>query len=415
MKNGHAALRVAEQAEADAVRRAAQIEPNDPDTLAKLNEVSTDVRNAETVRQAIVRVNRNEPTYRADGGRGRDGQRETPNYLADLITVTRWGGNAEDPGAVERLDRNNREVLAAHPEARSYDGAGFLPPAFILTDPVLFSRAARPAADFFASDQPLPKGGSVRMPRITVGASGTFESVDLETDEAVYDVVTVAPSFTDVSQQIVDQGQLGAAALYADVRAALDAEMDRQVLVGTGTGELEGLLTVSTPVTYDDADPTAAEFLPKLGKAVSDSAVFGALDGTAIIMAPRRWTWLSVSKALEALTFDLDSPLPGDPFGTVARALGCYVMVDGNMPLTLTADEEDETPPADQDAIIVLHRRSAILLESAVPQFVTFPVVDASAEDLLVRVRLHTYAVLAARVPDGIISVEGTGMNAVLA
>jgi hypothetical protein len=79
----------------------------------------------------------------------------------------------------------------------------------------------------------------------------------------------------DISQQLLDRSAPGFdAVLYADMRGAYDAQLDSQLLVGSGSaGQHLGVRNVTNKLTtsYTDGTPTAAEMLPKVYDAIQRS------------------------------------------------------------------------------------------------------------------------------------------------
>jgi len=170
-----------------------------------------------------------------------------------------------------------------------------------------------------------------------------------------------------------------------DVYAQL---LDLQIVNGSGSGELQGLLGVTgiTAVTYVDATPTVAEFWPKLLETISSTSTAWKNPAGTVVLHLRRLAWMHSVLATPPV------PPPGVRF-----------VASGSSPATLGAGTED--------AAIVGDLR-AVKLYTACPQFrVSF---DTSGSGTgTVQVWAYGYAALgSSRQPAALGKLTGTGLAA---
>ena len=145
---------------------------------------------------------------------------------------------------------------------------------------------------------------SLIIPRGTTGAavaSQATENSSVQSTDEVWSnltvpVVTIAGQ-QDVSRQSLERGIPGLDGLiYTDLAGAYAAELDRQVLHGTGaSGQALGITQTSSiyAATAFGAAVSATNFTLKVAGAVAGIAGAGtAIQPRVIVMHPRRWGWL---------------------------------------------------------------------------------------------------------------------------
>ncbi|UTI62239.1 phage major capsid protein [Paraconexibacter antarcticus] len=351
-----------------------------------------------------------------------------------------------------RLDRHDREVeletrsrparerRADGPDGVSFErrvnpsrnpgqGGSFAPPLW-LTD--LFAKQPRPGrvlADLIPGAYELPGGcQSVSVPRLIVGANGTphidttaVAEADV-TDAAVTSPVTLIPASVDVSLQALEQSPVGGGHLdeiiWADATAAYDAQLEQQLVAGTGAnGQILGLLNVPTgagaanAVTYTDGTPTGPKMLPYAGQAAARIGNNRLMPPQVWLMRTARWAWLGSAEDGQGLPLAVPghTPPPAVPYlfddgrpSRVASLLGWPVFPDDAIPQTLGG------APGTQDAILACRPTDMLLWES-VPRMSVFT--EVQSDTLQARVQMRTYAAaLVARIPTGIAVLTGTGM-----
>ena len=366
---------------------------------------------AEQAMPARVVVTRAEAPYRKGGDE---------SFYRDVFAAHKG-----DTDARERLTRNEKAVAETHPELRDgTSGSGsfgsFIAPVYLIDEYAAKARPGRPVANAIRNVG-APGAVSISIPRVTTGSSvasqsadnGSVSETDFVTTLLTRSTVTIAGQ-QDISIQSLElaNGAQVDQIIFADLRAAYDAELDRQVLNGSGTsGELLGLLNVSgiNSVTYPDASPTAAELYPKLIDAIQQVNTNRYLPADAIIVHPRRWAFLNA--ALDSSNRPLVTPVA--PFnglaefganlasGVVGSIGGVPVIVDANVPTNGGAG-------TNQDSIAVVRTGDHLLMEGALR---TRVLEEVGSGTLTVRLQLFAYAnYFAGRYPGGISVVTGTGL-----
>jgi HK97 family phage major capsid protein len=357
-----------------------------------------------------LQITRAEGTYRPDA----DG----PSFFRDLVSAKQGDGEA-----IERLARNNAE--GADRERR--DGTtgatsmgSFIPPVWLVSEVAMLARAGRILASL-VTDAGEPQTNSVVVPRVTTGATqagqagdnAAVSETDIVTAQITRSTITIAGQ-QDVSIQSIE---LGTAAvdkiIFGDLMAAYQAELDRQILRGSGTNELLGINQVSgiNAISYTDGTPTVPELYPKVADAIQQSAVGRKLAPTAMVMHPRRWGWITA--ALDSQTRPLVVP-SGSAFnaaatfqsaakeGQVGELQGLPVYGDSNVATNLGGGTEDQ--------IVVFHGPSVLLLESPIRTRIMQEVLSGT---LTLRFQLFAYVNLfAGRYPTSISTIGSTGLIA---
>jgi hypothetical protein len=112
---------------------------------------------------------------------------------------------------------------------------------------------------------------------------------------------------------------------------------------------MHGVRGIGT-VAYTSAAPKLSEAYPKLASALSTIATARFLGATHFVTHPRRWAWMLA--ALDTQNRPLAVPsdgavnaagltVTGDAQGVVGRLLGCTVITDPSIPVTLGGGTED--------------------------------------------------------------------------
>lgn len=400
------------------------------EAVAEVERTRGNLDEAERINQAAQRHRDNIPEAHAEetGGESRGGarvgreepvyRRDTQGFLQDVVAAYRGSIRAQ-----ERLERHNqqmadngvdiqrRDVTTADPGA-----AGFVPPIYMSELWAELPRADRPFADA-ARKMPLPPTGmTVSIPKVqsgvTVAAQATENSAVSETDadsQTVSVPVRTIAGMNDMSLQAFERTAPGFDMVVAeDLRAAYDAELDRQLSQGTGaSGQHLGIRAVSgvNTVAYADASPTAAELHPKLYDAIQKIASVRFKQATHLIMHPRRSAWIAsnLSTTFPLLQQGGLYQAVGTQDGGFAKIIaGLPVIDDANVGTLLGAGTEDE--------IYAVYMPDFILMEDA-PRFEVFrDVLSGTGE---ARLRLWAYSAWAsARQAAAISVISGTGLIA---
>lgn len=349
-------------------------------------------------------VGREEPTYRPDGH---------ASFFRDIITA-RQG----DTSAAARLERHRVENIVEKRDVTTADpgAAGFIPPIYLASAWAELPRAGRPFADA-CPKMPLPDAGmTLSIPKVQTGVTvasqasenAAVSETDIDTQTVSVSVRTIA-GLNDISVQAMERSFPGMdQIIFNDLRRAYDAELDRQLLNGTGaSGQHLGIRAVSgvNTVTYTDASPTTAEALPKLYDAIQKVEANRFSIADTIVMHPRRSAWFASNLSSTFPLFQLGSltQASGTQGDGMATSLGgLRVIRDANVGTLLGAGTEDE--------VYVLSMSDLILMEGGLRADV-FP--DVGSSTLTVRLRLFAYSAFAsARQPTAITVISGTGLIA---
>lgn len=214
----------------------------------------------------------------------------------------------QDFKARERLERHmvevEREGEMSERAVATGGAAGLVVPQYLvdLNAPVL--RSGRPFANICNGHELPSEGMSLIIPRGTTGASAASQATEnaavSNTDEVwanlTVPVVTIAGQ-QQLSRQLLERGTPGIDAIvYGDLARAYHAELDRQALAGSGaSNQMLGVQNTSGigAATAFGAAPTVTNFNLKLaGQQFSVAAAGAGIMARAIVMHPRRWSWL---------------------------------------------------------------------------------------------------------------------------
>jgi Phage capsid family len=167
-------------------------------------------------------------------------------------------------------------------------------------------------------------------------------------------------------------------------------------------------LTGVNSITYTDASRTVGELYSNIANAVQPVKSAGFAPPDAILMHPRRWSW--VLAAVDSTGRPLVTPYspvnnPGTmtevrSFGAVGSLQRLDVYTDANIPTNLGGGTEDE--------IYEARFQDMVLFESP-PRTEVFR--DIGSANLTVRFRIYAFCNLfAARFPAGVSRIRGTGL-----
>jgi HK97 family phage major capsid protein len=354
---------------------------------------------------------RDSGTYRENGDN---------SYFRDLCSL------ALDPGseARDRLQSHAADVAQEQRVAMNRtDGTGGfgVPPLWLMDQYAELARAGRPTADVVMR-LPLPGGtDSISIPALLTGSSVAAQTADNTsvsqtdpTDRAVNSAVITLAGQTTLSQQLIDQSPAQGMdrIIFTDLAAALATAVDVQVLSGTGAnGQVFGLRNTAgiTTLPWVEAAPTVKKLYGVLNSAISATHLARLAPPTAIVMSPRRWSWILNG-------FDTtDRPLvvpngaavnqPGTfgglaSQGPVGTILSLPVIVDASIPTNVNAN---------QDVILIVRALDNILWEGS-PQARALP--EVLSDTLSVRLQVWEYlAFTGGRFPAATTVLTGTGLT----
>jgi len=293
-----------------------------------------------------------------------------------------------DLEARQRLERHGQEVLAEREagnlQSRAVGTGGFaglVVPQYLVDLAARVIRSGRPVANAM-THLPLPaQGMTVIVPRGTTGAAAASQATEntaLQNTDEVWanlnvPVVTIGGQ-QDVSRQSLERGTPGIDEIvYLDLAGAYHAELDRQVINGSGaSGQMLGILQTAGigQGTAFGAQVTAASFNGKLAGAIAGVAASGSgIAPRLIAMNPRRWGWLTAQA--DSTGRPLVVPGVAGPFNAmgvnqnpgayggdgsaddvrttiyVGALQGLPTTTDANVPTTVGTNAEDQVLVAD--------------------------------------------------------------------
>jgi hypothetical protein len=226
-------------------------------------------------------------------------------------------------------------------------------------------------------------------------------------------VVTIAGQ-QDVSRQSLERGVPGLDGLiYTDLAGAYAAELDRQVLHGTGaSGQALGITQTGSiyAATAFGAAVSATNFTLKVAGAVAGIAGAGtAIQPRVIVMHPRRWGWLQSLVDSGGRPLALAQPVgpynagafitnpgaysgDGSAVGAPAQIVG--VLANG-LPVITDANVTTTAGTINEDLVIVFDNSQALLWEeSQAPRQLRFE--QTLGNQLTVKVVAYGYAAFTA-------------------
>lgn len=329
---------------------------------ALVAEKESDEAAAKFVREQGIQTSRvsvaEQRTYRAGGQH---------SFFADAFNASN-GGFASD--ARERINRHITEARATGEmteRAQTTGGAnGLVIPQYLIDQYALVARSGRPTANVVTRMELPAEGMSLVIPRGTTGAAvasqATENSGAQSTDEVwatlTVPVVTIAGQ-QDVSRQLLERG--GAQIdqiVFADLAAAYAVELDRQVLVGSGSSnQMLGILSTSgiNQATAFTAAATTSTFYTKIAGQINAVETTRYMAPNVIIMHPRRWNWLM--SQLDSSGRPLVVPNAQGPFNALGATdgpvdagstrmagwiQGIDVITDASVPTSVGTGPEDQ-------------------------------------------------------------------------
>jgi HK97 family phage major capsid protein len=388
-----------------------------------------------------ARVINEERTYTRERNR-----RGEASFFVDAFRATQLG----DVNALSRLQRHAQEVAVEReaPADRGDGGdgmqqravstgsfGGLIIPQYLVSLAARVIRNGRPFANA-CMRLPLPEQGmSLIIPRGTTGgavAAQATENSALQNTDEVWANLTVPVATIggqqDVSRQSLERGTPGIDELvYLDLAGAYHAELDRQVLNGSGaSGQMLGIVSTAgiTTATAFGAAVTAANLNTKVAGAIASVAGAGAgLNPELITMHPRRWGYLTglsdtagrplvvpnAGAGQNVLAANLnpggygggDSPDDFRALNIVGSMQGIPVITDANVPTTVGTNSEDVILVTDTDANCLLWEDG-----DGMPRQLRFE--QTLGQNLTVKLIAYGYAAFSAgRYPQGVARVGG--------
>jgi len=332
----------------------------------------------------VARVGREERTYTQHKD-----MRGEASFFTDSYRALQGDRVAND-----RLVRHAQEAIVegevSTRATTTTSFAGAVVPQYLVQLAALALRNGRPTANV-CQKLPLPdQGMSLIIPRGTTAAAvasqATENSAVQNTDEVwtnlTVPVVTIAGQ-QDVSRQALERGIPGIDGLvYMDLAGAYAAELDRQVLHGTGaSNQMLGITATSgiNAATAFGAAVSATNFTLKVAGGVQAIAGSGtAVQPRYVVMHPRRWGWLQSLVDSGGRPLALANPVgpynaaafigapgaysgDGDALGNSAPQI-VGVLANG-LPVITDANVTTTAGTINEDLVIVMDNAQALLWE----------------------------------------------------
>ena len=370
-------------------------------------------------------VTREERTYSAEKSR-----RAEASFFVDSYRANYLG----DIDASDRLRRHSAEVRVEREgdgqqeRAASTGSFGSLVVPQYLVDlaaPVL--RSGRPVANS-CQLLPLPESGmTITIPRGTTGAAAASQATEntalQNTDEVWADLVIPVRTVggqQDVSRQSLERGSSGTDELvYLDLTGSYHAEVDRQVITGSGSaGQMLGMVNtagINAATAYGAAlDSAGGNFNRKLAGLLASITQQGtAIAPNMIAMSPRRWGWetsLTDSTGRPLVLPSVGAPMnvlalnaePGEMSGTDPTSVTDFMSLASQQGLPLITDPNIPTNVGTnlEDLVLAYDRRQALLWEAGNKQPTRLRFEQTLGGQLTVKLVIYGYcAFTAARYP----------------
>lgn len=359
------------------------------DIRARVAQVETQIADEETAEQRAATLAKsnvetgqtraggasvgNEPrTYSAERDRTGEVSFFVDAFRSQVLGAPESRTRLERHGAEVRADAARGGVETRATTTGSY--GGLVVPQYLADQYALALRAGRPTANV-VNRVPLPaQGMTITVPRNTTGAGAASQATEntalQNTDEVWADLsvpVRTIGGQQDVSRQSLERGTPGIDQIvFADLARAYNAELDRQVVTGSGaSGQMLGIASTSgigASTAYGAAVAAGTFYLKSAGQL---SAVAGA--GTDVqpevwVMHPRRWYWLTAqldtqgrplvvpaagehmaanAMGINALPGGYSADSDANPPKIVGYFHGIPVILDANVPTTVGTPSED--------------------------------------------------------------------------
>lgn len=355
-------------------------------------------------------------TYRRGDGR---------SFFSDAYRFQRHA----DPEARERLERHGREVVAdmraagvEYRDVGTGQFAGLTIPQYLVDLFAPVARAGSPLVNVMRK-APLPDEGMVLS--ISRGTTGTavaaqatenaaVQETDFDDTKLDVDVRTYAGQ-QDVSRQALERSRLVDEIVFGDLVADYFTKLDNACINADGTSgtHLGARSTVGIIAkAYTDASPTVLEFYSAMADAIQQVNKQRFAPASTIIMAPRRWGWLTAAgdSAGRPIVLAGDAG-PQNPLAIGdAAAYGNYVGTLHGLPVITDANIL-ENLGTNEDMVLVLRNTDHILFweGDGMPRQLRFE--ETAGGNLSVKLVVYGYsAVTFGRYPKGVATVGGTGL-----
>jgi HK97 family phage major capsid protein len=307
----------------------------------------------------VGRVGAEERTYRPDEDRrGRQFEQDVAAaFLGDYRAQQRLARHMDE----ERVERPDVVERAVGTGAFT----GLVVPQYLTELYAPAAAARRPFADAIRKHALPAQGMTVNISRITTATSTAIQASEnaAVSETNIDDTLLTIPVLTIAGQQTLSRQSIERGAgiepiVLDDLFRRYATVLDSTLLNQASTG----LTNVATAVTWTDANPTVAEFYPKVIEALAgvEGSMLDMASGENIaVMHSRRWYWaqngLSSTWPLVAqpgIAAQMGATNLGTAYGSGVRGVlpnGTPVIVDNNIGTTLGAGTEDEAYVVDRN------------------------------------------------------------------
>lgn len=371
-------------------------------------------------REATV-VGSEERTYTANKAASGEAQ-----FFVDAFRAEK----KNDWKARERLERHGREVEVegeytpreqAERATSTGSFAGLVVPQYLVDQAAILARAGRPVANA-VQGLPLPdQGMSLIIPRGTTGATVASQATEntavSNTDEVwanlTVPVVTISGQ-QDVSRQSLERGTPGVdGIIYQDLAGAYAAELDRQVVNGSGAAnQMLGILQTAgtNQAAAFVAAVTAATIWSRTAGQKAAVAKTRFLAANLCIMHPDRWGYLE--SLLDTAGRPLVTPNVGGPMNTYGvyekPEYGTVVGTFHSLPTITDANVPTNVGTGPEDVLTVCRKEDLLLWEQSdgMPRELSFE--QTTGGSLTTKLVVYGYAAFTAgRYPAAVGKVGG--------
>ena len=333
-----------------------------------------------------------------------------------------------DPTAQVRQQRHMQEMDIEHRDSSSSNFAGLVIPNYLTSLATPLARAGSPTIQNSRRLNLPPSGLTVNVSRITTGTTVAAQSAENAAlsestpDDTLLTVnVNSYGGFTDISRQAIDRGTGVDEIVVQDLALAYATSVNGDCINGSGSsGTHLGILNTSGvgDIDIDDGSPTAGETFQQIVKAIGTVNAAHYLPPDVIIMAPRRWAY--ISGGIDTTGRPLVNPAGNNPTDPVAvgsaagygavvgNIAGVDVVTDAGIPVNLGAG-------SNEDRIIVTRRDNLLYWSDGndAPAVVRYDSVGANT--LTIRMVGFGYSAwTAGRNPSAVAVIQGTLLAATL-
>jgi len=285
-------------------------------------------------------------------------------------------------------------------------GGYFAPPLWLIERFADIPRPAQVLARLLPK-VPLPRGAqSINVPVLTSSTDTGPSPIDSDSPDtdlagtANENPVVTIDGTEDVPQQLLEQSPQGAHldwVIFSTLQAGYDEELERQLLAGSGAGQILGLSNVPGRTEISYAGPAKGTTLyPILGQAMAAVGNKRKVPPQAWLLSTSRWAWIGTAEDTQERPL-----LVTDNVGSMFP-IGSLVGINAYLTDAMSSTKGGEVP------IVLCVPQDLLLLES---DPITRVMMEPGSGTMQARIQMHRYAAaITGRYPSGIAVVSGAGM-----